>query len=475
MVGSRTPVRRHATRGRRAWRPLPALPLLLARPRRGLRALVLAVTAIGATALGLDAGAETLDEALAAAYLTNPDLHGARAALNQVDERVPEALAGWRPLVDLQAGGGYIYTQEGGGKQNTYSASNGPAAIVRLRVRQPVYDFSTGSLVEQAESAVRGQRAQLLALEQETLLRAAGAYLDMIRASALQTYSEEFSTAMNAGLSSAERQFKEGVVSQSTVAEARSQKELARSRVIDAESSVSIAREEYQRVIGRPPADLAMPDLPRNIPRSQQEVVNASENYPPLLSAIHAERAAKEGIDVTEGRKLPTFFLEGQADVRSAAVLGLVSVPLYSGLSDPRIRAAKQEAIRARHDVEARRREARMAAVSAWQAFQRAQAQITASTARIDAATAAAAAVRRERGLGLKTPSDLFRNELSVLEARTNLISAQRDMRVAAYELLAAMGQLTARNLQLKVPYHDETSYYRSVRDAWFGTGPDAD
>lgn len=116
-----------------------------------------------------------------------------------------------------------------------------------------------------------------------------------------------------------------------------------------------------------------------------------------------------------------------------------------------------------------------MAAVSAWQAFQRAQAQITASTARIDAATAAAAAVRRERGLGLKTPSDLFRNELSVLEARTNLISAQRDMRVAAYELLAAMGQLTARNLQLKVPYHDETSYYRSVRDAWFGTGPDAD
>lgn len=440
-----------------------------------LRSLIFAITVIATAAHGLDAAAETLNEALAAAYLTNPDLRAARAALNQVDERVPEALAGWRPQVDLLAGGGYVYTQDGGGEQNTFSASNGPAALVRLRVRQPVYDFSTGSLVQQAEYAVKGQRAQLLAVEQETLLRAARAYLNMIRASALQSYSEEFSASMNTGLGSAERQFKEGVISQSTVAEARSQKELARSRVIDAESSLSIAREEYQSVIGRPPAELAMPDLPRNIPRSQQEVINASENHPPLLSAIQAERSAREGIDVNEGRKLPVFFVEGQADVRSAAVLGLVSVPLYNGLSDPRIRASKQDAIRARHDVEARRREARMAAVSAWQAFERAQAQIAASTARIDSAAAAAAAVRRERGLGLKTPADLYRNELNVLEAKTNLISAQRDMRVAAFELLAATGQLTARNLDLKVPLHDETSYYRSVRDAWFGTGPNAD
>lgn len=440
-----------------------------------LRSLIFVITVIATAAHGLDAAAETLDEALAAAYLTNPDLRAARASLNQVDERVPEALAGWRPQVDLLAGGGYVYTQDGGGEQNTYSASNGPAALVRLRVRQPVYDFSTGSLVQQAEYAVKGQQAQLLSVEQQTLLQAAQAYLEMIRASALLAFSEEFRTSMNAALGSAERQFKEGVVSQSAVAEARSQKEAARSRVIDAEASLAVAREQYQRVMGRPPAELAMPDLPRNIPRSQQEAINASENYPALLAAIHAERSAKEGIDVNEGRKLPVFFVEGQADVRSAAVLGLVSVPLYNGLSDPRIRASKQEAIRARHDVEARRREARIASVRAWQAFERAKAQIAASSARIDAAAAAAAAVRRERSLGVKTPSDLYRNELNVLEARTNLISAQRDMRVAAFELLAATGQLTARNLELKVPLHDETSYYRSVRDAWFGTGPNVD
>lgn len=41
----------------------------------------------------------TLQEALAAAYLTNPTLQEARATLRATDEQVPTALAGWRPTV----------------------------------------------------------------------------------------------------------------------------------------------------------------------------------------------------------------------------------------------------------------------------------------------------------------------------------------------------------------------------------------
>jgi TolC family type I secretion outer membrane protein len=435
------------------------------------RNTVFAAASLATAVLCFGAAGETFDEALAGAYLTNPDLRAARAALHQVDERVPEALAGWRPQVDVVAGGGYVYTEDEGGEQSSFSASNGPTAVLRLRVRQPLYDFSTTSAVEQADFAVKAERAQLLSVEQDTLLRAARAYLDMIRATALESFSREFSASMDAASSSAERQLKEGLVNIGAVAEARSQKQVARSRVIDAEASLAVAREEYQKVIGRSPQNLTMPALPTGLPGAQDDAVVRSDNYPPLLAAIYAERAAKEGVDVSKGRKLPTVYLEGQADVRSAAVLGLISVPLYDGLSDPRIRAAKQEAIKAQYDVEARRREARVVAVSAWQAFQRAKAQIAASSARIDAAVAAAAAVKREQSLGLKTPADLYRNELSVLDAKTNQIGAQRDLRIAALELLAAMGQLTARNLGLPVSHFDETGYHNKVRTRWFGTG----
>ena len=46
-------------------------------------------------------GAQTLQDALVAAYLTNPDLEAQRAALRATDELVPEALSGWRPTLAI--------------------------------------------------------------------------------------------------------------------------------------------------------------------------------------------------------------------------------------------------------------------------------------------------------------------------------------------------------------------------------------
>jgi hypothetical protein len=44
------------------------------------------------------AQATTLNEALAAAYEGNPTLDARRAELRAVDEGVPQALSGWRPI-----------------------------------------------------------------------------------------------------------------------------------------------------------------------------------------------------------------------------------------------------------------------------------------------------------------------------------------------------------------------------------------
>ena len=40
---------------------------------------------------------------------------------------------------------------------------------------------------------------------------------------------------------------------------------------------------------------------------------------------------------------------------------------------------------------------------------------------------------------------------------------------VAAYQLKSAVGQLTARSLNLPVDLYDPAAHYREVRDAWFG------
>src|SRR4051794_6964140 len=69
------------------------------------------------------AGAMTLQEALASAYATNPQLASARASLRRTDELVPQALAVGRPNI---SGGGGVGVSDGQGA--------GPIAALHAKV-----------------------------------------------------------------------------------------------------------------------------------------------------------------------------------------------------------------------------------------------------------------------------------------------------------------------------------------------------
>ena len=58
------------------------------------------------------AAAQTLDEALVQAYLDNPTLRAQRAALRATDERVPQALSGYRPTMDLSGNVGRTHSPQ---------------------------------------------------------------------------------------------------------------------------------------------------------------------------------------------------------------------------------------------------------------------------------------------------------------------------------------------------------------------------
>ena len=62
-----------------------------------------AVAAVAVLALGAAARAETLADAIALAYQTNPTLLAQQAALRGVDETYVQARAGYGPTVTLQA------------------------------------------------------------------------------------------------------------------------------------------------------------------------------------------------------------------------------------------------------------------------------------------------------------------------------------------------------------------------------------
>lgn len=423
--------------------------------------------------------AQTLNEALGQAYLTNPALQGARADLRAVDEGVPTALAGWRPKASVAAGGGYINSfsnndsNSNSNGNTTFSTTDGPAVVLQFQFRQPIYDFYTGANVDRAKQLVEAQQAQLSAAEQNVLLQAVDAYMAVLRAQELRQSRISYLQTLDRNVDSARRLRERGVIGEGALAEAISQRAAASADVTQADGGLATARDQYAEVIGSAPTDLRLPDLPPGLPASQDETVALSAGVPGIAAAKYAEMAAKSGVDASSGVRLPRFDLQSTVDAQTAAVYGLMTVPLYDGALDPRLRQSKQQAIKARYDLEAQYRQARSAAISAWQAFESARAQIPAITEQVRAADIASQSARREGVLGLRTMSDLLTIESRSEQAQVNLLTAQTNLRTAAYRLLAAIGRLTARDLGLDVPFYNDQAYYEENKDKWFGTGPD--
>ena len=112
---------------------------------------------------------------------------------------------------------------------------------------------------------------------------------------------------------------------------------------------------------------------------------------------------------------------------------------------------------------------------NAWEILRASRAAITSTREQVNASSVALEGVRQESEVGARTTLDVLNAEQESLNARVTLVGAERDLAVAEYGLLAAIGKLTARNLQLPVEYYDPTENYDEVRNKWIGFGTAGD
>src|SRR5438552_5927781 len=218
-------------------------------------ALFVGMLALAAT----PAAAQSLNDALAGAYQTNPMLQAARAQLRSTDELVPEALAGWRPTVTAEGeGGAGVDDRHDGGRA---------LGVAELRVTQPIYSGGrTGASVQQAENLVQAQRAQLVAAEQQVLLQSVTAYMDVVRAEAVLSLNEGNEKVVRDQRESTRRRRAAGAASDTDVSQAESRLALAAAQRAQAEAGLKSARATYRQLIGADPATLTPPVLPSGLP-----------------------------------------------------------------------------------------------------------------------------------------------------------------------------------------------------------------
>jgi outer membrane protein len=77
--------------------------------------------------------------------------------------------------------------------------------------------------------------------------------------------------------------------------------------------------------------------------------------------------------------------------------------------------------------------------------------------------------VREEARVGQRTTLDVLNAQQELLNARTNLIVAQRDRVIFSYGVVQAVGRLTVRFTALPVAVYSPKEHFDQVKDLWYG------
>jgi len=425
--------------------------------------------------------AESLQDALTAAYRYNPRLDAARATLRATDEEVARANSGYRPTIQGTGDVGYQNVRT---SPSSSTAGETHPRGYSVTASQPLFrGFRTLNQVREAEATVRAGRETLRLAEQGVLLDVVTAYMDVVRDQAIVKLRENNVTVLSRELKATQDRFSVGEVTRTDVALAQARRAGAVSALDLARANLKTSRGAFERHVGRPPSNLVEPRTDdKRIPRSLDEAIAIStRENPNVVGALYREQSARHTVDRIWGELLPTVQLDSTYSKRydpstvidqseTTSVTGRVTVPIYtSGEVQARVRQAKHTHLARVQEIEQNRLDVQSTVVQAWSQLSAARAQLESDNAQVAALSTALAGIREEEKVGQRTLLDVLNAEQELLNAQVNLVSTKRNIVVAYYSVLSTIGRLNVQELGVSDKVYDPEQHYFEVRRKWFG------
>ncbi|MGD9639284.1 MAG: TolC family outer membrane protein [Alphaproteobacteria bacterium] len=412
-------------------------------------------------ALMPSARAETLTEAMAFAYGNNPELLAKRSYLSSVYEKMPQAKAGFKPTVSMGGSASSRHTETNSGTDSDttpYSAS--------ISLSQPIFNgFSTLHGIKSADYTIKSEQANMRSTEQNILLDAVTAYMNLVRDEAVLKLRINNEQVLSRKLEATNDRYKVGEITKTDVAQAEARLMQAQAARILAEGELETSKANYVKVIGHSPANIEEePKLFADmLPSSLDDAIKMGlENNPSIVSAKHSLTVAEEDIGIAKADLLPTVSLNGSAgrswnqnssndSTDSLQITANLEIPLYTaGVASSKVRSAKYITGQKRNDLTNEIESVREEVTSAYKSLSATRASIRATISQVDAAEIALEGVEKEAEVGSRTLLDVLDAEQELLDAKVSLVEAKRDETVISATLLAAVGQFSAADIGLK-------------------------
>ncbi|MCO5163667.1 MAG: TolC family outer membrane protein [Mesorhizobium sp.] len=422
--------------------------------------------------------AETIFGALSKAYQFNSELNSSRAGVRVTDEGVAIAKSGYRPTI---TGSGSInYASQAGLRITTGSFG--------VTISQSLFDgFQTRNNVRAAEAQVRASVEGLRNTEQNILFNAASAYMDVIRDRQIAVLTERNLQFLAEQVRAARSRFEVGEGTRTDVAQADASRSAAVASLAAARAQAAASEATYRQIVGENPGRLNGAGPVKGLPGGiDKAFVIAAAEHPAIKANKHLVDASAFSVKAAEGALLPQVSASagvsqnysetlpgvGQNNGWSdrASIGATLTVPIYSGgRSSATVRQRKESLGQARIEVDVSHDQVRQAVASAWTQYQAAKESVVANRELVSAAQLALNGVIEERNVGQRTTLDVLNAQADVISAQINQISSERDLVVASYAILSAIGRLNVRQLGLNVAEYDPEEHYDAIKNKWIG------
>ncbi|WP_028021884.1 TolC family outer membrane protein [Enterovibrio calviensis] len=445
-----------------------------------ISSIALAVTA---NLLSASVVAQSLEQAVATALDTNPQIQGAFNRFKASEELINQAEAGYYPTINFDAGIGREWTdtpstRRDAGQYNIDEEVELTRSEIGVSLRQVIFSgFQISNEVKRTEFEAIAEQWTLFASAEDLALDVARAYVDFLRAEQFvalakrnleshQTIYDQVKEKTNSGLGST------ADLSQVTGRLAR-----AHSNLTSAQNNLSDARVSYQRIVNAAPEDTRIP-VPDAVmlPNSLEAALDmAKTEHPTLKVAGNDISAAKAQRDSAKGNYYPEISFDlsarwddnldgvdgssfgSNADVGGSndEILAMVRVNynLFAGGAD---RAREREA--AYYIAESKSiqlsayRDVEEGTTLAWNARVFLKQQLQFLRQHVEAAVETRNAYDDQFKLGQRTLIDVLDSENELFQARREYLDGEFDDIIAQYRLLNATGQLLA---SLRVNTHE--------------------
>lgn len=402
------------------------------------------------------AEAESLETLLPYVIENHDRVRASKARLTAARNRAREALGAWYPTLGQTANAGHERQQNDNGDDSSTGFHEWDIKLTQL-----LWDFgSTNGAIDKARLRVEEARYTLIDTRQSLILEAITAYMNAIRSNAALKFAIESEDNIRRQTGLEEALVGLGSGFSTDVLQAKTQLAGAQARRAQSEGGLASALNRFKAVYGLMPSNIeALEMVPYPAAYLPQTLTQASdiafETNPSLKNAILASDIAVEDVRIARANNFAPKF-EGSAERKFKKNVGgtigseqetLAKVEMtfdfnlgFTAINT--LRASESDLSATTYTAADTRRTIEEQVRNAWQQLDTAKKTASHLSNQANIAAAFLELARNERQLGRRSLIDVLSGETNLINAKSDALSAETDVIIAAYGMLAATGQL---------------------------------